>query len=472
MNIFGLLLIGRLGLFHLMKRILDTLNPRCALYWKAMVEFKASVYRYNDVDEANLIRQLKNGKMAKDGKCYSDLEIHQLQHSKRWKQRYQEYLRKIFHPPDTAKHRLVEWSNKFKDMKDSDGKSLFSRDTEKVALEQTKKIEYIQDLKEIDMYRELPPGPRSTHGLSRWLSSRPESALEKFHELLAHFGNTGMASGLSDCLTLRGTAEHNMRCRHKHRLQQTRLEGLASTIPQYLEDVPLFWNHSLLDYLNRMAVSQTLQPIFSNVRCLKPDNGEVFLSTYFREQEKRNRLYGQDAKLSKCKCPSCGAKSFPLVEESTSATPAQLPSRAAPAAVTPIAPAVAPTSKAAPPLPSRAAPPPPSTAAPPPPSRAAAVTQPPTRLSRTAPVQPSLPNTTAFHGVWTPTMPSTAVVQTNQFVPYPSIVLPKVCCYPSYPFYCNKFSSYLLRKHLNGGGGVYGRKPHDSNCSTQKKNGG
>jgi hypothetical protein len=37
MNIFGLLLIGRLGLFHLMKKILDTLNPRCALYWKALV---------------------------------------------------------------------------------------------------------------------------------------------------------------------------------------------------------------------------------------------------------------------------------------------------------------------------------------------------------------------------------------------------------------------------------------------------
>jgi hypothetical protein len=86
----------------------------------------------------------------------------------------------LFYPPDTAKHCLVEWSNKFKDMKDSDGKSLFSRGTEKVALEQTKKIKYIQDLEEIDMYRELPPGPRSTHRLSRWLSCQPESALEKF----------------------------------------------------------------------------------------------------------------------------------------------------------------------------------------------------------------------------------------------------------------------------------------------------
>jgi hypothetical protein len=80
--------------------------------------------------------------MAKDGKCYSDMDIHQLRHSKEWKQRYQEYLRKLFYPSETAKHQLVEWCNKFKDMKNSDGQSLFSCDTEKVTIKQTKKVKY------------------------------------------------------------------------------------------------------------------------------------------------------------------------------------------------------------------------------------------------------------------------------------------------------------------------------------------
>jgi hypothetical protein len=285
-NVFGLLLVGRLGLFHLMKRILDTLNSRCALYWQALVEFKSSIYRYNDDDEANLIRVLKNGTMAKDGKCHSDEDIRQLRHSKRWKQRYQEYLRKLFYPTDTAKYRLVEWTNKFKDLKDMNGKSLFSRDTEKVAIEQTKKVQYIQDLEGIDMYRQLPPGPRSTHGLPRWHSLRPESSLEKFHELLAHFGNTGMAPGLSDTLSIKGTAEHSVGSRHKQEVQKARLEGRPSTVPQYLEDVPLFFNHSLLDYLNRVALSRGLDQMFSNVRCLKPNNGEVFMSNTMRSKRK------------------------------------------------------------------------------------------------------------------------------------------------------------------------------------------
>jgi hypothetical protein len=83
MNIFGLLLVGKLGMFHLLKQILDTLNPRCALYWQALVEFKSSIYRYHDEEDANLIHQLKNGKFSKDGnKCYSDEAIQQIRCSK------------------------------------------------------------------------------------------------------------------------------------------------------------------------------------------------------------------------------------------------------------------------------------------------------------------------------------------------------------------------------------------------------
>jgi hypothetical protein len=49
--LFGLGLLGRLGLFHLMKRVVDTLNPRYSLYWKAMVDLKACIYKYNSKDD-------------------------------------------------------------------------------------------------------------------------------------------------------------------------------------------------------------------------------------------------------------------------------------------------------------------------------------------------------------------------------------------------------------------------------------
>jgi hypothetical protein len=67
-HIFGLLLIGRLGLFHLMKQSLDTLNPICHLYWKALVEFKSSIYIYHDDDKSESdwpIMEWKNGEGQK-----------------------------------------------------------------------------------------------------------------------------------------------------------------------------------------------------------------------------------------------------------------------------------------------------------------------------------------------------------------------------------------------------------------------
>jgi len=60
-NIFGFCLVGRLGFFHLIKRIHDTLNTQCNLYWRALVQLKHVFYRYNDEDEAQLITALKEG---------------------------------------------------------------------------------------------------------------------------------------------------------------------------------------------------------------------------------------------------------------------------------------------------------------------------------------------------------------------------------------------------------------------------
>ncbi|MDY7032028.1 MAG: hypothetical protein SVY10_08975, partial [Thermodesulfobacteriota bacterium] len=67
-------------------------------------------------------------------------------------------------------------------------------------------MQYVLDAEKDVAYFEIAAGPKSTHGLSKWGSTRPESALEKFHEQLAHYGNGFCGPKLADALLLRGTA--------------------------------------------------------------------------------------------------------------------------------------------------------------------------------------------------------------------------------------------------------------------------
>jgi hypothetical protein len=96
--------------------------------------------------------------------------------------------------------------------KDQSGKPVFTQNTKRVPTEQLKKVHHASDVPGMDMYQEILPGPRSTHGLSKWKCDRPKSPLEKLLELLAHFGNSGMNKGLSDSLTLGDTTEFDCKC--------------------------------------------------------------------------------------------------------------------------------------------------------------------------------------------------------------------------------------------------------------------
>ena len=87
---FGCDVKTKLGLFHLMHRIVDTIDKHSELYWEAMVELKNCFYTYHAEDDANLIEALKNGHFG--GKKYMDEEFNALKHSKQWNQRYSAYL--------------------------------------------------------------------------------------------------------------------------------------------------------------------------------------------------------------------------------------------------------------------------------------------------------------------------------------------------------------------------------------------
>ena len=80
---------------------------------------------------------------------------------------------------------------------DSKGRRTWGRKTSDAIVNLRPVVSYLQDPPGMVVYRETPPDPDSPHGLSEWSSQRLESALEHFHQLLAHYANTGMSSALA-----------------------------------------------------------------------------------------------------------------------------------------------------------------------------------------------------------------------------------------------------------------------------------
>jgi hypothetical protein len=76
--------------------------------------------------------------------------------------------------------------------------------------------------------------------LSKWRCDRPESPLEKFHEL-AHFENSGMKKRLADTLTtLGGMTQFNCKICWKAKINKEKLAGEIVDIPGDFVDLPRF----------------------------------------------------------------------------------------------------------------------------------------------------------------------------------------------------------------------------------------
>jgi hypothetical protein len=54
-RIYGANLVTQLGLFHLMHRIVDTLDAHSMVYWKVLVKLKAGLYTHREADLSALI---------------------------------------------------------------------------------------------------------------------------------------------------------------------------------------------------------------------------------------------------------------------------------------------------------------------------------------------------------------------------------------------------------------------------------
>jgi hypothetical protein len=265
------------------------------------MKLRNAIYTYFVEDEAALfLKALKDDSFLKTKEKLSDATIPDLWHSKRWKQRYSKFLRKLILPGTAQRHCLNLWIEEFKNEKDQSGKAVFTQNTEIVAIEQLKKVRHAPNVTGMDMYQEILPGPRSTHGLSEWKCDRPESPLEKLHEVLAHFGNSGMNKILANTLTLGGTTKFNIRMRWKAKVNKWKLAEEILDIPGDFVDLPQYYNHLCLDYLNKLAENCGLPPIFDDVHLVSKNKGEVYLSKYFDEQMVTNQTVGQDQIMRMC----------------------------------------------------------------------------------------------------------------------------------------------------------------------------
>ncbi|KAG7357606.1 hypothetical protein IV203_002294 [Nitzschia inconspicua] len=319
--LFGKDMQGRLGLFHFIQRITRTLRKNHIDYNLAINKLLQSVYPYHSEDYEQLLAALKDGSMT--GEKVTSGEIKQMQKGKTFRQRYNQYHRKVIKPAETMRQCLDDWFCNFK-VTASEGRPdpggrldpktqqpLFTAETKEAVDNCKKNAEVIGDPLPIEkMYREVKANPRSLHQLSTWISRRPESKLESFHDSLSHFGNCGMGSTLCDSLNLCGTARYNLNIRHKLRLSQMS-KAQRIKIPALWEEVVSYLNHCELAYVNALARDAGTDHVpFKDTEILVADTGERFFSKYLEEVPTQQEV------LDWCQCHKCAANEIPLWHES------------------------------------------------------------------------------------------------------------------------------------------------------------
>lgn len=296
----------QLGLFHLMQRLVEELDPESDLFWECLLELKECIYRYNPILYEALVNALLEGKLSKDGKKYTLDEIEAMRHSKTFTSRYDKYLTKQFHTKQQIITNLERWISRWDGRCDDRGRYVFNDKTVEKTRNQFQNVEFVLDCEGAVVYTEVKAPANSKHGLSEWRSNRPESALEKFHELLAHFCNYGCKDEFANALLQRGWAEYNVVARHRHECMKKRSAGQSLPHPKGLDKTPVFLDHSLLHHINQLSESLRLGTVFPD--CKVPplvNNGEKFLKEYLIEQLRRFANGEFDSSTKRCTCNLC-----------------------------------------------------------------------------------------------------------------------------------------------------------------------
>ena len=110
--------------------------------------------------------------------------------------------------------------------------------------------------------------------------------------------------------------------RWKNRQNKKRLEGHLITGPKWQHDVPTFFDHSMIHYINRMACCKGFNDPFEY--CETPataNNGEVFLSDYLLQQTERTKSQVLTNDNQQCMCMDCTVNSVESPAEKQLALP-------------------------------------------------------------------------------------------------------------------------------------------------------
>mgnify|MGYP000487924106 CR=1 FL=1 len=325
-------LTGRLGLFHYVQRITRTMKKKHPDHFVATNGLLQCIYQHNDGDYENLLRALKGGTLSKK---HTDEDIADLKASKVFRQRCDKHLRKEIRPPHVISSMLDDWFDQYKcevsnpNLRPARGRydpltgeTLFSSETKEAIKNAKLNAPHLQDpLPLHQMYLVTQPNPNASHQLPEHISRRGESNLESFHGMLAHFGNCGMRTSLADNLNLTGTARFNMGIRHRIRLPTlTPQNPDRKKIPAAFESTVSFFNHSELNYVNKIALATGVSCVpFPNTEMLPPDNGERFFSEYISWL---NDTKPPTDSLSRCLCGTCNTN---MTKEQTQEHPRAQP---------------------------------------------------------------------------------------------------------------------------------------------------
>ena len=262
---------------------------------------KDCIYNYNKDDWPALVGAVTNGLL---GEKLSVDELTDMRFSKVFKQRYDKWLRKEFHSAEKIIKNLNDWLTAWIDVSDNSDRKVFTYKTENTTREQCGKVAYVLDHEGAATYRGVKSS--AEHGLTEWRSSRAESSLEKFHELLAHIG---CKLEFANALIARGTALHNVGARWRYDCMVQRQQGSRLPHPEYMDRTPIFMDHSLLDHLNQQSTSLGFGALFKE--CRVPEVGsekKVFFSDYCTDQMERNKQEGVVAATKVCLCDDCKDK--------------------------------------------------------------------------------------------------------------------------------------------------------------------
>ena len=264
-------------------------------------------------DEIKVETALRVGTM--NGRRHSDTEIQQLKSSPTWRKRYGRYIRRFVKSKIEIDDALrIVWNRYKVDASPGEepgqgrkhkGRSLFSPES-KAAFENARKNSgHIQDnLSRELMYLQMNLSSRSQHGIAVKESQGAEPKSEGYHDLLRGMARDGMREGIADSIHLQGTVLYNAGIDCKHHVGSLSPDEI-SKIPSHLRRVPLRHDELEKKHVNDALASIGCSKIFTNVKELRPDNGERFFMQYFHQQKERSKFNVGAVDSKRCQCEKC-----------------------------------------------------------------------------------------------------------------------------------------------------------------------